>query len=170
MKLTNTTRIFFPDCKSFITNQSLAAYQLGGHTTGPYPWSRHQQFTDLTLVQEILCQYSPLTILPSNPDTPFDFQATFARWPFSINGNQNFAAFTLRLVPLVGNIRLIESENRSEILDRFWVEPRLTVVQMAKNLIRLEIFRYHYKQEVLPPLAPPAGFQAEITTVNSFDD
>ncbi len=136
------------------------ARQWQGYAMMPGIGKQYFQLPDLTLTRILANAYMPFTLSATAPTV---IAVTLAKFPYSINGDKAFQAFSLRLVPMLGRISELTMHARHELavnLQSF--SPEGISMDMGNGAVHVEVYYSPVDSGSLQPLSPPAGYRAEV--------
>lgn len=163
MKLVGNIEIRFGETKG-VTEETLKLYREKWRHYVRVPTINHQNFPDDEALDVLMHRRIPLTIVADNKAGPLVIDATFARFPYSIDGKYAFASYGLRFVPRCGQVKLIRLDrNCRTAINTFSMSSRRISIDLGNGSLHLEIF-YRPTKNKLGNIAPPVGFQKEIIT------
>lgn len=159
MKLVGNTSILFGG--EIVTDQVLETYRQQWKGFVISPGIGANNCTDETAFHALLFETTPIAISRDMGYEQLIFQASFKRFPYSINGNRNFASFGLRLVPKQGRVKSVEFDRgRLVAINTLLFIGDYLCVDLGNGSLHLEIF--FRPAEPQTEIGPPAGFQKEI--------
>jgi hypothetical protein len=126
-------------------------------------------WSDEDAIRALLYELTPLRIWGA-PDrlVQLQLELEFQRFPYSIDGNQNFAAYSLRLMPITGEIEKVEPDTDTHCATKFLtISPDYLSLDTGNGSLRLEI--YFQSRVVNTPLQPPLGFESEVFLDREYD-
>lgn len=97
--------------------------------------------------------------MTTSPNTRFDVQ--FQNFPYTIDDNDDYQAYALRLVPLVGAIEAIElREEASVAINLLKTTPENLLADTDNGTLRVEL--YYKPVMVSTPLRPPGAYNPRV--------
>ncbi len=163
MKLIGAISILFGD--KLITEQILELYRDKWKNRAICPGKGAVDMVEETVLHALLYELTPLTIVADENSKPLILKALLKRFPYSIDGKENFAAFGLRLVPVQGRIKQIDMDpymnpRSSVAISNISINTELLSVDFGNESLHLEIFFQSQPNDLLlKELEPPTGFE-----------
>lgn len=163
MKLIGNVSILFGD--QVVTDQVLGIYRnkWKGYAILPGIGECRACASEEKAFHALLFETTPFTISGEQNEGQLVFEASFKRFPYSINGKREFACFGLRLIPRQGRVRTVEfdgDDEKSVAVNSFSVSSDCFSVDLGNGSLHLEIFLRPMKPQT--EIAPPAGFHEEV--------
>lgn len=160
MKLLNNARIIFGG--KVVTDEVLETYRNKWKRCNVAP-GVGLDYSDENTFHRLLFGVAPFTIIGDEEAGDLDLEGSLKIFPYSIDGNRNFADYGLRLMPKHGRVKSIELDNEDGLgaaVNAFVVNGDGISVELGNGILRLEIF--FRPIELQKEILPPAGFREEV--------
>jgi hypothetical protein len=155
MNLARNVSILFGD--KVVTDETLEMYRKKWKGYALLPGIGEGYASDEKAFHALLFETTPFTISGEDNEEQVILEASFKRFPYSIDGKQAFASFGLRLVPKQGRVHSVKlSGDNSVTVNSLSVNEDYVSVDLGSGSLHLEIFFHPMAPQT--EVMPPAGF------------
>lgn len=159
MKLSGNVSIVFEN--KVITDHVLAMYRKKWKGYAIIPGVNDSSRSDEEILHALLFETTPLMIIGDESADPLILEASLKIFPYSINGNQEFASFGLRFMPKQGIVKSVELDDDWKIaINAFSMSSERFSINLANGCLHMEVFFKPTKQQ--EEILPPIGFHEKV--------
>ena len=156
LKTQNIARIWIG--LSYLTDQDLEAIFASDESSSRNVFEG-TELKDMEMLELLLHHFCPIT-LTGNIGTVLGSE--IARFPYTLNGNQNLQAISYRLYPMQQEVLCVDVLcNQGVTVNSMSATSDVIVLEMGHGKVRLEIYLCNVHSGELPELKQPFGFTQE---------
>ncbi|MDO8264862.1 MAG: hypothetical protein Q7T34_00650 [Candidatus Parcubacteria bacterium] len=142
----------------FLTEKILETFRQKWTGKVIVPTIDHQKYTDLEALIAFMLYEIPLIIISDKKKGRLILETEIKRFPYSIGKNETFAAWGIRMIPILGSIKAITASRLNIPFKVFGTSQYGIVIDLGNTTLHLEINYFPNDKKISFEVTPPAEF------------